>query len=174
MSAASKPELAPGSVYRTRDLEAWSANAPRLAKRLVQEGKLVPLAHGLFAHPKRGRFGMVPPSDEEMLRAFLDGTPFLITGPERWNALGLGATAVFAMPLVYNTKRSGVFDLGGRKFMLRRVAFPDAPPREWFVVDLLEYADQAGVARTDVVRALAVAMQSGRFDRGRLRAMAER
>ncbi len=174
MSAASKPELAPGSVYRTRDLEAWSANAPRLAKRLVEEGQLVPLAHGLFAHPKRGRFGTVPPSDEEMLRAFLDGTPFLITGPERWNALGLGATAVFAMPLVYNTKRSGVFDLGGRKFMLRRVAFPEVPPREWFVVDLLEHADQAGVARTDVVRALAVAMQSGRFDRGRLRAMAER
>ena len=67
MTLAAKPELAPGRVYRTRDLGRWSANPPRLAKRLVRSGELVPLAHGLFAHPKRGRFGTVPPGDEEML-----------------------------------------------------------------------------------------------------------
>jgi hypothetical protein len=32
-------------------LAIWSANATRLATRLVEQGKLVPLAHGLFAHP---------------------------------------------------------------------------------------------------------------------------
>src|SRR3990170_8802520 len=83
-------------------------------------------AHGLFVHPRRGRFGVVPPSDEELLRAFLCGAPFVLTGPDRWNALGLGTTAVFAAPLVYNTKRSGTFELGGRRFVLRRVAFPGA------------------------------------------------
>jgi hypothetical protein len=55
------------------------------------------------------------------MRAFLDGGPFVFTSPERWNALGLGSTAVFAAPLVYNTKRSGAFELGGRRFVLRRV-----------------------------------------------------
>lgn len=174
MTLAAKPNLDPGKVYRTRDLKRWGANAPRLAKRLVQSGELVPLAHGLFAHPKRGRFGTVPPSDEEMLRAFLDDSPFVLTGPDRWNALGLGTTAVFAEPLVYNQKRSGRFVLGGRAFQLRRVAFPETPTPEWYVVDLLEHAGQAGAARSDVANALARALVSGRFDRDRLRMAAAR
>ena len=174
MTLAATPELAPGRVYRTRDLEHWTANAPRLAKRLVKSGELVPLAHGLFAHPKRGRFGTVPPADDEIMRAFLDNTPFVLTGPDRWNALGLGTTAVFAEPLVYNQKRSGRFVLGGRVFQLRRVAFPEAPPPEWYVVDLLEHADQAGAARSDLVNALVRALAAGRFDRDRLRTMAVR
>jgi hypothetical protein len=95
----------------------------------VESGELVPLAHGLFAHPKRGRFGTVPPSDDGIMRAFLDDTPFVLTGPDKWNALGLGTTALFAEPLVYNTKRSGRFVLGCRAFQLRRVAFPETPAR---------------------------------------------
>ncbi|MFN0061924.1 MAG: hypothetical protein ACKVPX_05350, partial [Myxococcaceae bacterium] len=124
MTASAHPQLEPGRVYRTRDFLTWTANAPRLAKRLVREGRLVPLAHGLFAYPRRSRFGTVPPTDEELMRAFLEGGLFVFTGPERWNALGLGTTSVFAAPLVYNTKRSGTFELGGRPFVLRRVAFP--------------------------------------------------
>lgn len=174
MTMPAHPELEPGRVYRTRDLAAWSANAPRLAKRLVRDGALLPLAHGLFVHPRRGRFGVVPPSDEELLRAFLCGAPFVLTGPDRWNALGLGTTAVFAAPLVYNTKRSGTFELGGRRFVLRRVAFPESPPPEWFVVDLFEHAEQAGASRADLAAALGRALARGAFDRERLREMAER
>ena len=48
---AAQPSLDPGRVYRTRELAKWSANAPRLARRLVDEGTLLPLAHGLFAYP---------------------------------------------------------------------------------------------------------------------------
>lgn len=169
---ATNPDLQPGRVYRTRDLKAWSANPPRLASRLVREGALMPLAHGLFASPKRGRFGAVPPADEELMRAFLDGAPFLFTGPDRWNALGLGSTATFAAQLVYNTKRSGDFMLGGRKFLLRRVAFPEHPTPEWFVVDLFQHADQAAASRADLTRALAHAVATGRFNRNRLREMA--
>ena len=106
----------------------------------------------------------MPPTDEELIRAFLDGTPFVFTGPDRWNALGLGSTALFAAPLVYNTKRSGTFELGGRKFVLRRVAFPESPPVEWFVIDLLEHADQAGTSRADVAMALARALSRDAFD----------
>lgn len=174
MTAPAQPHLEPGHVYRTRDLAVWSANAPRLAKRLVHAGALVPLAHGLFAHPKRSRFGAVPPSDEELMRAFLDGAPFVFTGPDRWNALGLGSTAVFAAPLVYNTKRSGTFEFGGRRFVLRRVAFPDNPSPEWFAIDLLEHADGAGASRTQLAAALGRAVARGAFDRERLREMAKR
>ena len=134
----------------------------------------MPVAHGLFAAPKNGRFGAVPPSDEALMRAFLDGTPYVFTGPERWNALGLGTTAVFAMPVVYNTKRSGMFDLGGRTFLLRRVAFPKAPTAEWFVVDLFENAAAAATSPEALAARLADALAAGRFDTERLGAMAER
>jgi hypothetical protein len=174
MTMPAQPSLEPGRVYRTRDLAAWTANAPRLAKRLVQAGTLMPLAQGLFVHPKRSRFGVVPPTDYDLMRAFLDGSPFVFTGPDRWNALGLGSTAVFAVPLVYNRKRSGTFELGGRRFVLRRVAFPENPPPEWFVVDLLEHADQAGAARADLATGLARALAAGTFERDRLRQMAAR
>jgi len=49
-----------------------------------------------------------------------------IHGSRSLERAGAGITALFAAPLVYNTKRSGTFELGGRKFVLRRVAFPRA------------------------------------------------
>ena len=171
---AAAPSLEPGRVYRTRELAMWSANAPRLARRLVDEGALVPLAHDLFAHLRPSRFGPVPLRDEEIMRAFLDGGPFVFTGPEHWNALGLGTSAVFAVPLVYNTKRSGTFTFGIRRFVLRRVAFPENPPAEWFVVDLFEHADQAAASPTDLALALERALAQGRFDRDRLLELARR
>lgn len=174
MPAAVHPMLEPGRVYRTKELASWGANAPRLARRLVGEGVLVPLAHGLYACPKRGRFGVVAPSDEAIMKAFLEGSPFVFTGPERWNALGLGATAVFASVLVYNTKRSGRFELGGRAFELRRVAFPHPPTPEWFVVDLFENAGSAGVSPTKLAHALTRALGRGAFDSKRLREMSDR
>ncbi len=105
------------------------------------------------------------------MRAFLNGAAFVFTGPDLWNALGLGTTSMFATNLVYNTKRSGTFAFGGRRFLLRRVAFPANPPPEWFVVDLLEHADQAGASRVDLVAALGRALARGAFDRKRLRKM---
>ena len=168
MTAPTQPTFEPGRVYRTRELREWSANPPRLAQRLVRDGQLVQLAHGLFAAPRRSRFGVVPPTDEALLRAFLDGGSFVFTGPERWNALGLGTTAVFATPLVYNTKRSGLFSFGGRQLLLRRVAFPETPSPEWFVVDLFENAEQAAAARDDLRGALEAALRAGKFDRDQL------
>jgi len=174
MTARAQPSFEPGRVYRTRELGQWSANPPRLAQRLVREGQLVQLAHGLFAAPRRSRFGEVPPTDEALLRAFLDGDPYVFTGPERWNALGLGTTAVFALPLVYNTKRSGRFSFGGRQFLLRRVAFPGTPSPEWFVVDLFENAEQAAAAPAELRSALETALRANKFDRDRLASMSTR
>jgi hypothetical protein len=174
MTAAAHPTFEPGRVYRTREFGQWSANPPRLAQRLVRAGQLVRLSHGLFVAPRQSRFGVVPPTDEALMRALLDGGPFVFTGPERWNALGLGPTAVFARPLVYNTKRSGLFDFGGRKFVLRRVAFPEAPSPEWFVVDLFENADQAAASLDDLTSELGTALRAGRFDRESLVDMARR
>ena len=174
MGASSNPALEPRRAYRTRELSRWGANAPRLAKRLVRDGQLVRLAHRLFAHPEQGRFGAVPPTDEELVRAFLNDTPFAFTGPDRWNALGLGTTALSTERLVYNLKRTGTFSLGGRRFRLRRVAFPKTPPPERFVVDLFEHAEQAAASRGDLATALERALRADRFDRLPLREMAAR
>lgn len=159
-----EPTLRPGHVYRTADLLVWGANPTRLAKNLVDKGLLQPLAQGLFVHPRRGRFGTVPPTDKEVLRSFLRGTPFVITGPERWNALGLGTTAMFAVTLVYNVKRSGEFTLGGRRYLLRRVRFPRRPTPEWYAVDLIENAGMAGVSLNDLEQGLARAVADKRLD----------
>ncbi|MBI4603448.1 MAG: hypothetical protein HY721_15965 [Planctomycetes bacterium] len=169
MPAPSQPKLQAGRVYRTSDLAAWGKNPSRLARRLEREGMLQRLARGLFTRQRDGRFGLVPPRDEELLRSFLKGGPFVITGPERWNALGLGATALFAHRLVYNTKRSGELDLGGEKFLLRRVRFPEDPGPEWFVVDLIEHHDMAGVSLEVLLVRLGRALAAGRFHAERLR-----
>ena len=174
MPAARQPELRPGRVYRTRELARWSANPTRFAQRLVREGELRLLAPGLYVHPKKSRFGDVPPSTEELLRGFLEGSPYVVTGPERWNALGLGTTSVLPVTLVYNTKRSGEFQLGSRRFLFRRVAFPRHPTAEWFAIDLLEHADLAGAARADLEAGLARRLASGDLDREGLRAAASR
>ena len=173
MNARTQPELVPGRAYRTRDLRPWGANLTRLARRLVAEGKLREAARGLYYAPLVTRFGAAPPSSEELLRAFLGGEPFLLTGPPYWNALGLGSTAMFALTLVYNTRRSGAFQLGGRRFLLRRVYFPENPSAEWFIVDLLQHHDMAGAGLSDLRAGLVATLRAGRWDRRRLRDMAE-
>lgn len=174
MAPPAQPTFEVGRVYRTHELSTWGGNPPRLAKRLVREGKLAQLAHGLFYAPRHSRFGGVPPTDEALMQAFLKGSPFVFTGPERWNALGLGTTAIFAKALVYNTKRSGEFTFSGQQFLLRRVAFPESPPPEWFVVDLFENAAQAATSPEDLARALEKALRAGRFDHQRLLIMSTR
>ena len=116
----------------------------------------------------------MPPDDTEVMRAFLDGDSFVMMGPERWNALGLGTTAVYAAQLVYNRKRTGRFTFGGRPFELRRVEFPDNPTSELFAIDLLDNAHQAGASRAELERALGQPSNAVASDDERLRRMADR
>jgi hypothetical protein len=166
------PELKKGRVYRTEDFFRFDKNPTRLASKLVEEGKLRQLRKGLYYAPRHSAFGEVPPSEDELLRAFFRGRPYLRTGPSVWNALHLGTTAVEAMPLVYNRTRTGKVRLGGRSFELRRVRFPRRPTPEYFVVDLLENAERAGADLGSVGTALTAALHAGRFDAGRLHGMA--
>jgi hypothetical protein len=168
MTAAAHPRLRPGCVYRTRDLARWSANPTRLAQRLVREGRLTRLQQGLYATTRPSPWGPVLPADRALVKGFLDGAPFLFTGSDRWNALNLGTTQVLATNLVYNTRRSGNFRLGGGPFWLRRRAFPRRPALEWFVVDMFENLPLLAVPGPDLSDALARALMRGRFDRERL------
>ncbi|MCL4234254.1 MAG: hypothetical protein KJ042_07025 [Deltaproteobacteria bacterium] len=164
MPAAVTPRLKPGKVYRTRDFARWSANPTRFAKRLVRQGKLEQLAHGLFARPRSSSFGPVPPDDASLMRGFLGSSHFLFSGPPYWNILGLGSTAMFAASLVYNEKRSGRFVLNRRTYLLRRVRFPAKPRPEWYAIDLMENADAAGVSLSILRQKLASAIRQRRLD----------
>jgi len=157
--------LEPGRVYRPKDFADQAQNPTVVLERLVSEGKLERLAHGLYHCPREGRFGPRPPDDDALLRAFLGGRDYVQSGPAFWNALRLGPTALAAMPLVYNSVRSGVLKVGRRTFEFRRVRFPPNPTREWYVVDLLNHAPKAGVSAQDLVEPLAGALASSLFNR---------
>lgn len=173
MTAPAHADLEAGRAYRTRDLARWGRNPARLAQRLVREGRLREAAHGLYYAPIASKFGPAPVPDEVLLRAFLDGEPFVISGPPRWNALGLGSTAMFSATLVYNTLRTGEFTLDGRRFLLRRVYFPEQPWPEWFAVDLLRHHEMAGVPLSELLEQLSIALRERRLDGNKLRDVAE-
>jgi hypothetical protein len=88
------------------------------------------------------------------------------TGPPAWNSLGLGATALWAHALVYNTKRSGEFKMGNQRVLLRRVRFPEDPTPEWFAADLLESTKAAGLSKEEFRPRLVEALRSRRLDPG--------
>lgn len=173
MPAPAQPQLLANQVYRTKHFAQWGKNPARLAQRLVGEGKLLELARGLYYVPGRSRFGAVPPSEDAVLRAFLESDDYVVTGPPAWNTLGLGATAMFTATLVYNRKRSGEFILGGRTFWLRRVAFPAHPPREWFAIDLIEHQGMGGADADALRTGLRRELRDGRLDIAKLSEMAE-
>lgn len=172
--AAAEPRLKSGKVYRTADFRRWGQNPTRLAQRLAREGELERLGHGLYHAPKTSRFGTVPPTEDELLRAFLKTRDYLVTGSRTWNPLRLGSTGVESYPVVYNKKRSGVLAVGGKTFEFRRVRYPGAPSPEFFVVDLLENRDRAGVPLSAVQVRLNTALEEGRFSSEQLKEMAER
>jgi hypothetical protein len=164
--------LTPGRVYRTADLKRWGANPTRMAEQLVATGQLRKLRHGLYYRPQRSKWGVVPPARDEVLRALLKGTPFLVTGSGAWNALGLGSTAVFATPLVYNSRLSGEVTIDEFRFAFRRVRYPSPVNTEWLVVDLIQNRDMAGLDTETLTQPLRAALRSGRFDAARLQRMA--
>ena len=175
MPVSVNPSLRPGTVYRTRSLRKYGENPTRLAARLVNEGRLEKLRSGLYYAPRKSRFGAVPPSDQELLRAFFGGAPYLVTGPSVWNTLALGSTAVANVQLVYNAVRTGELELAGRRFYLRRVRFPRRDVgAEYFVIDLFENAELAGVELSVLGDNLSRALANQRFDPSLLEEAARR
>lgn len=146
------PPLEPGRVYRTREFGAWAKNPFALATRLVHEGTLRHLGHGLYHFPEQSRFGLLPPDEHELVRAFLCGRPFVFSGTDAWNALALGTTQERMVALVYNDSRSGLFVLDGRRYQFKRTRFPERPSAEWFAVDFVNNIDD--VVDADVGRNL--------------------
>jgi len=133
-----KAKLQPGRVYQRKGLARWSNAVDRHLKQLLHDGTLVKLSQGLYYYPKKTAFGDAPPNEKALIRAFLRDDRFLITSPNVYNALGIGATQLYNQTVVYNHKRHGQFALGKRTFDFRKKPFfPLEPSQEFLLVDLV-------------------------------------
>jgi hypothetical protein len=130
--------LHPGKVYRRAELELYSSAIDRHLAQLVARGQLTKIQNGLYYVPQQSKFGPVPPTDPELIRAFLKDDPFLLLNPSLFNGLGFGLTQLYAIPWIYNHKRQGFITLNGKKFEFkRRTSFPTQLTPEFLLVELL-------------------------------------
>ena len=138
-----KKQLRPGQLYRRADLAKWSKSVDRHARALVDSGDLQKLQNGLYYCPRNSVFGVVPASETQLVKAFLKEDNFLLTSPNAYNSLKLGTTQLYNTRVVYNHKRHGVFNLGGREFEFRRkYRFPKKLTEEFLLVDLMNNLKQ--------------------------------
>lgn len=137
-----KRHLRRGSVYRRSDLERWSSSVDRHLKQLLNDGTLQKMSQGVYYYPKETVFGTAPPDESALVRSFLKDNEFLITSPNAYNALEVGTTQLYNKRVVYNHKRHGEFDLGGRKFFFHmKPKFPKNLSPEFLLVDLVNSLD---------------------------------
>mgnify|MGYP000287667813 FL=1 len=143
--------LRAGHVYRREDLARLSNAVDRHLRELVSMGKLQKLAQGLYHAPKKSHFGLLPPSDEQVVRGFLRDKDFLVFSPSAYNSVGLGTTQLYNQTLVYNHKRHGIFRLGKRQFDFRvKPRFPKKLTQEFLYVDLLNNLEELAEDRESV------------------------
>jgi hypothetical protein len=148
-----KNRMKPGRAYRREDLARWSTSVDRHLKQLVESGVLKKLSGGLYAYPKETAFGPAPADDNNVVRAFLKDDRFLLTSPNAYNGLGVGTTQLYDKTVVYNHKRHGDFQLGGRKFAFRvKPRFPKSLTKEFLLVDLVNNLDQLAEAKNEILK----------------------
>ena len=147
-----RKHLKPGQVYRRADLEPWSTAVDRHLKELVDEGTLQKMSQGVYYCPAKASFGEVPPEDEKLVSAFLKSDDFLLTSPNLYNSLSVGTTQLYNTCVVYNHKRHGQFELGGKVFDFRlKHKFPKELSEEFLLVDLLNNLNQLAEDRENLL-----------------------
>lgn len=131
-------QMKEGKVYRREELLPFSGALDRDLKELVKSGLVSRPAAGLYYRPSKSRWGDVPASERELVRAFLKTEDFLLSSINAYNSLPLGLTQLSNVVLVYNRKRFGRFILDGLVFDFRRPNnFPSKLNTEFLYVDLL-------------------------------------
>jgi len=148
-----KKHLRRGRVYRRADLIEWSGSVDRHLMELVDQGVLHKLSHGLYHYPKLTVFGMVPPDEKALVGSFLKDDKFLLTSPNDYNKLGVGTTQLYNKRVVYNRKRHGEMELGGRTFFFHmKDHFPSKVTEEFLLVDLLNNINTLAEDKVQVLK----------------------
>ncbi len=132
-----KQFLTSGKVYRRSDFLGMTSSVDRSLKALVGAGFLKKLQHGLYLAPKQTIFGEAMPDEEELLKKFLNDDHFVVYGPSRFNALGLGTTQLYNKRVVFNRKRHGAMRLGDRSYdFYRWREAPKVLSKEFLLVEM--------------------------------------
>lgn len=156
-----RAHLNPGQVYRRADIEKWSNAVDRHLSQLQKEKALFKLSGGMYYCPKESPFGLVPPDDHELVKAFLKDDRFLLTTPNAYNSLGVGTTQLYNETVVYNHKRHGIFKLGVRSFrFVLKHHFPSDLSDEFLLVDLVDHINQLAENRERVLNLVKTKAQS--------------
>lgn len=133
-----KRRIKVGCVYRREELREWSNAIDRHLDLLQKDRTLKKLSGGLYYCPQSSAFGVMPPDEESMIRAFLKDKRFLLMSFNHYNSLGVGTTQLYNEVIVYNHKRHGVFKLGARTYrFIRKHYFPIKLSEEFLLVDLV-------------------------------------
>lgn len=148
-----RAHLKEGEVYRRGDLEQWSTAIDRALRDLVSDGVLEKLSQGLYYVPKKTVFGSAPPDEETLVRSFLKDDDFLMTSWNAFNSLSVGTTQLYNKRVVYNHKRHGEFNLGGRTFFFHaKHRFPKKLTEEFLLVDLVNNLDNLAEDNAEVLK----------------------
>lgn len=130
--------IKPGKVYRRSDLLPFTNAPDRDLAELVHSGILTKLSQGVYYMPRTSDFGIVPPNQNDLVKAFLKDERFLILSSNMYNMLGFGTTQLYNEIIVYNHKRHGLIELGGQSFKFhRKINFPKSLTKEFLIVDFL-------------------------------------
>jgi hypothetical protein len=141
--------LKPGKAYR------WNNFPPGARHKLydlIAEGTLRKISRGLYYCPYKTDFGMAPPNDHEVIRAFLRDASFLLISLNADNVLGIGTTQLYNEQRVYNLKRQGRVTIGKRTFhFIKKRAFHKTLTPEFLLVDLIDNIDRLAEDRGKVM-----------------------
>lgn len=147
-----KTTLKPGHVYRRADFVLLSSNVDRNLSRLVHEGFLKKVQEGLYLCPKKTPFGEALPDEQELLSKFLNDDHFVVYGPSLFNSLGLGTTQLYNRKVVFNRKRHGQLQVGGRTYFFHK--WREAPKKlskEFLLVEMMNRLDDLAENREQVL-----------------------
>lgn len=79
-----------GQLYREKLTEQMTEAAfYKIVERLCREGGLVKVAQGTYCRPRIGRFGVLPPSEAEIVKAFTKNYTGMTIGYALYNSLQL-------------------------------------------------------------------------------------
>lgn len=79
-----------GKVFTYGDIRSDKKSVVAIElSRLSNQGVIKRLSKGRYYKPKEGRFGVLPPSDEEVVKSYVNASGSYITGLRAFNEMGL-------------------------------------------------------------------------------------
>lgn len=140
-----------GRVYRASELSKYTNSLGRDLKLLVENNKLKTVGKGLYYKADKLGETELPAKSNEVLKKFLKTNHFLIRSLSDFNRLDLGLTQMFKETLVYNCKRDGKVNLGGREYFFKKKNFPKDHHDEYLFVDFFNNIEKVGENRDELL-----------------------